>query len=675
MRNITTNRLANFTIPGHSQDVSTVNLIRPGLRVGWNTGQCSHIFRLLRNRKVPWVLLENVPGLLLWHLDEDQPQEPAISYVVDELEKLGYSWAHRVISLAGFGLPQCRQRVFIVASLHGDPRDVLLSTESQCQGQCIDLNVGDPSRSAKECYSCFQTPPHRSPRYTIACVDIAEKRFGPIVHEIHTLTTSNGRRTCLVQDLGDGQGKAFGLHIEDAEQLSGFPAGWTKPCAPLEIPAQSGTRVISPESHLNKRFELLGLAVSVPQARWIGARLRRPYDIKFARSMQGKRFTSSVPGGALVDRGNRSTMNAWPKVAWNILDDDDPESWKSRYALEGCKDIPVICPFTPLGDFDLRRDIDIDAVAAKGYLDRVVEHDIQVPEFVQDALERVCGKRRRKQQAKMKKRAKPLDEEYAGELVWIPTKVARKQSCYWPGVALHLDNDRDLIPEEGLKALKPGQTSRTHRFAIYFGDKTFEWVKADALRDFDANANRLKNQKGMQSRALFTKALELAFDRLHKQTTADHSVRHKENEILQKVAESKLSERFGDLSDIPPTTCGKCNVCLTRASEREELSFSKRHLPRGCAKPSAKASQKRVVGADVCPQLQVCVSPSLLISLGKRIIHDLVLFSQATDRFKGQERLHRCSTCTLARACSRATHHDVLARGRCLLSCDHRSFR
>ena len=97
-----------------------MNLIRPGLRDGWNTGQCSHIFRLLRNRKVPWVLLENVPGLLLWHLDEDQPQEPAISYVVDELEKLGYSWAHRVISLAGFGLPQCRQRVFIVASLHGD---------------------------------------------------------------------------------------------------------------------------------------------------------------------------------------------------------------------------------------------------------------------------------------------------------------------------------------------------------------------------------------------------------------------------------------------------------------------------------------------------------------------------------------------------------------------------
>ena len=69
-----------------SQDVSMVNPTRPGLQRGWKTGLCSHVFRLLRNRKVPWVLLENVPGLLLWHLSGDQPQEPAISYVVEELE-------------------------------------------------------------------------------------------------------------------------------------------------------------------------------------------------------------------------------------------------------------------------------------------------------------------------------------------------------------------------------------------------------------------------------------------------------------------------------------------------------------------------------------------------------------------------------------------------------------
>jgi site-specific DNA-cytosine methylase len=43
---------------------------------------CAHIFRLLRRRRVPWVLLENVTGLLMWHLTDTPPQPPAVSYVV-----------------------------------------------------------------------------------------------------------------------------------------------------------------------------------------------------------------------------------------------------------------------------------------------------------------------------------------------------------------------------------------------------------------------------------------------------------------------------------------------------------------------------------------------------------------------------------------------------------------
>lgn len=91
-------------------------------RRGFQTGLCTHIFRLLRRRRVPWVLLENVPGLLMWHMVDDPPQPPAIHRVVSELEALGYRWAQRVIGLTGFGLPQRRRRVFILASLHGDPR-------------------------------------------------------------------------------------------------------------------------------------------------------------------------------------------------------------------------------------------------------------------------------------------------------------------------------------------------------------------------------------------------------------------------------------------------------------------------------------------------------------------------------------------------------------------------
>ena len=110
------------------------------------------MFRLLKaalddKRGVPWLLLENVEGLL----DRIEDRPPVIEYVVRQLEEMGYSWAHRIVDTAGatlaallrfvavfnhltrqslcagFGLPHRRKRVLLVASLSGDPRDVLLT--------------------------------------------------------------------------------------------------------------------------------------------------------------------------------------------------------------------------------------------------------------------------------------------------------------------------------------------------------------------------------------------------------------------------------------------------------------------------------------------------------------------------------------------------------------------
>lgn len=94
-----------------------------------STGLVRHVFRLLQTaidakRPVPWVLLENVEALL----DRQAGKLPAVHYVVCALEALGYgSWAQRVICSAAFGVPQRRKRVFLLASWHGDARDVLLS--------------------------------------------------------------------------------------------------------------------------------------------------------------------------------------------------------------------------------------------------------------------------------------------------------------------------------------------------------------------------------------------------------------------------------------------------------------------------------------------------------------------------------------------------------------------
>jgi site-specific DNA-cytosine methylase len=93
-----------------------------------------HVFRLLERaardrRPVPWVLLENVEALL----DRRSDGPPVVAWLAAKFEALGYrSWAHRVVCSSGFGVPNRRKRVFMLASMHGDARDVLLAQVSDC---------------------------------------------------------------------------------------------------------------------------------------------------------------------------------------------------------------------------------------------------------------------------------------------------------------------------------------------------------------------------------------------------------------------------------------------------------------------------------------------------------------------------------------------------------------
>ena len=481
--------------------MSTCNNVRPGLRNGSKTGLCAHIFRLLRGRRVPWVLLENVPGLLMWHMNDDPPQPPAVSYVVAELESLGYRWAQRVVGLTGFGLPQRRRRVFILASTHGDPRDALLAPQAVCLGQCIELFKRDASAAAnqfgvsdrmcaecalagaydrdpprpaeatavdiernqkrvglasrkcseralarcvcnhppRECYDCFWTPPFVEPRRTLACADLAEKRHGPLLHELFTLTTANGKRMAVVEDLGGGKGSACMLHVEDAERIMGFPAGWTEPCYPLNRPGVPPRQAADADvdASVAKRMSLLGIAVAPPQSRWIGERLANPYDLKFARDGDGVRFTMPCPGGPNASIGGarvdprrvsrgvkdgkagavgkpapvsdvvteaRWAASGWPDACWNMLHapvvfgtarcgdapvGDAPgvgDAWRGRRALPDCSDAPVLRGFVPLGEFIRRFDRRVNREQAAGYLERLALEHVDVEPFITRGL-------------------------------------------------------------------------------------------------------------------------------------------------------------------------------------------------------------------------------------------------------------------------------------------------
>ena len=93
------------------------------------------IFRLLDDRPVPWVLLENVSFML--QLERGR----AMDALALAFEERGYRWAYRVVNSLGF-LPQRRERVlFLATRTDVDPASVLLTDEAEPQLAPTDLDV------------------------------------------------------------------------------------------------------------------------------------------------------------------------------------------------------------------------------------------------------------------------------------------------------------------------------------------------------------------------------------------------------------------------------------------------------------------------------------------------------------------------------------------------------
>lgn len=81
--------------------------------------------RAIREIRPTWLLWENVPGVL-------SVRDNAFAQLLDELQKLGYGLAWRVLNAQFFGVAQRRKRVFVVgcADSGGGAAAVLFNAES-----------------------------------------------------------------------------------------------------------------------------------------------------------------------------------------------------------------------------------------------------------------------------------------------------------------------------------------------------------------------------------------------------------------------------------------------------------------------------------------------------------------------------------------------------------------
>ncbi len=246
---------AGFPCQDLSQAGKTVGI------TGGRSGLVDEVFRLVEQSRTPHLLLENVPFML--QLDRGA----AMRHITARLESLGYSWAYRVVDSRSFGLPQRRQRVFLLASLEMKPEEILFQEDS-----------GDDEPTDHRGRACgfYWTEGVRG--------------LGWAVDAIPTLKGGSTIGIPSPPAIWFPDGLIATPDIRDAERLQGFPADWT-------LPAVTG-------GNRNSRWKLVGNAVTVDAAEWIGtclARCPKPLDmipLPFDAFRSWPRAAYGAPGGA-----------------------------------------------------------------------------------------------------------------------------------------------------------------------------------------------------------------------------------------------------------------------------------------------------------------------------------------------------------------------------------------
>jgi DNA (cytosine-5)-methyltransferase 1 len=290
---------------------------------GTRSSLVGEVFRLVEAHRTPWVLLENVPFML------QLARGNAMNVLTSAFEELGYSWAYRVVDARAFGLPQRRRRVYFVASCVGDPRSVLFADEA---GSAGEVEEDSPSVA----HGFYWTEGIRGLGWAIDAI--------PTLKGGSTIGIPSSPAIVL------SDGSIVTLDIRDAERLQGFSAGWTEPA---EAVVKKGGR-----------WRLVGNAVSVRAAAWIGNRFR-----ELAGPLE-------FPCAPLID-GAR-----WPTSAWNV--------GSGRFAV-GASEWPVRLPYDSLESFLKFQPSLLSAKATAGFLERTTRARLRFPEGFLDTVRTHLG--------------------------------------------------------------------------------------------------------------------------------------------------------------------------------------------------------------------------------------------------------------------------------------------
>ena len=287
---------------------------------GSQSSLVENVFRLLDDSRITprWVLFENVPFML--HLERGR----AMTYLVDRLEEMGFRWAYRVVDARSFGLPQRRQRVLILASRTADPASVLFGEDA---GE-------PPAPAAPTAFGFYWTE--------------GLTGLGWAADAVPTIKGGSAIGISSPPAIWFPDSGLIGTpDVRDAERLQGFEPDWTTPA------------IAGVDRKVGIRWKLVGNAVNVPMAAWLGRRLSSPDQGELTcatEPLRGSAWPQAARGGA----GHRSIVHV--------------SKW------------PASVPMTPIADF-LRHPIQpLSTRAADGFLERASRSRLRFPDGLLEAV-------------------------------------------------------------------------------------------------------------------------------------------------------------------------------------------------------------------------------------------------------------------------------------------------
>jgi DNA (cytosine-5)-methyltransferase 1 len=241
---------------------------------GDRSGLIGEVFRLLEGRKrarrpVPLAIIENVPFMLQLN------GGGAMRAIADEFERLGYLWCYRIVDSYSFGLPQRRERVYLVAASRRsdiDPASVLLADDNPI--------LRPSTRVGAIAHGFYWTEGLSGLGWAVDAV--------PTLKNGSTIGIASPPAVLLPD------GRIVKLGIRTAERLQGFPADWTQPAEQVAKPSL--------------RWALVGNAVSVPVPRWIGQRLNNPGKHDSSRDREFPQ-SGKAPRAARFDGSKRFAVD------------------------------------------------------------------------------------------------------------------------------------------------------------------------------------------------------------------------------------------------------------------------------------------------------------------------------------------------------------------------------